>query len=431
MKLILLQLNEINFDIVKKYINQGYTLSNFKKILRKNFITTSSEDIYENLEPWIQWVSVHTGLPYNDHKVFRLGDIVNHQHTQIFEKIEQAGFKVGAISPMNAKNNLKSPEYFIPDPWTQTPSDKSYVSKILSEAIAQAVNDNADSKLTISSIFKLLIVFILVIPLKSKISLALFSLTTFFKPWRKSLVLDKYLFEIHQSYFKKKNVNFSSLFLNAGAHIQHHYFFNSHVISDNKLTNPTWYIKPDKDPIYDMLLIYDSIIGKIIFQKDTEVMIATGLSQKPYNRNKFYYRLKNHSNFLKKMKIKFKNIYPRMTRDFLITFHSENELQKACEKIKGIKVNNTDFLFEEIEIRNLEIFVTLTYPFEILQNTKCKLNSYTIDLYNEVVFVAIKNGMHQSKGYVYLSDGIKKSLPIEGGHVSNLNSTILNYFNIN
>ena len=41
MKLILLQLNEINFDIVKKYINQGYKLSNFKKILRKNFITTS------------------------------------------------------------------------------------------------------------------------------------------------------------------------------------------------------------------------------------------------------------------------------------------------------------------------------------------------------------------------------------------------------
>ena len=38
------------------------------------------------------------------------------QMTQIFEKIENCGLKVGAVSPMNSRNNCKKPQYFIPDP---------------------------------------------------------------------------------------------------------------------------------------------------------------------------------------------------------------------------------------------------------------------------------------------------------------------------
>ena len=72
MKLILLELNEINFDFVKEYIASGEKLLGFKKLLDGNFIHTISEEKYEHLEPWIQWVSVHTGKKYTDHKIFRL-----------------------------------------------------------------------------------------------------------------------------------------------------------------------------------------------------------------------------------------------------------------------------------------------------------------------------------------------------------------------
>ena len=36
--------------------------------------------------------------------------------------MEERGFKVGIISAMNIFNNLKKPDYFIPDPWTETKS---------------------------------------------------------------------------------------------------------------------------------------------------------------------------------------------------------------------------------------------------------------------------------------------------------------------
>ena len=81
-KLIFIELNEINFDLVKIYA-QKYNLKNFKYLIKKLKIT-SSEDEYELLEPWIQWYSIRTGMKAKDHKVFRLGDSINSEIPQIF-----------------------------------------------------------------------------------------------------------------------------------------------------------------------------------------------------------------------------------------------------------------------------------------------------------------------------------------------------------
>ena len=53
--LIFIELNEINFDVAKKYIQQRIlNLPNFKRLLEGHFIRTSSERQYHLLEPWIQ-----------------------------------------------------------------------------------------------------------------------------------------------------------------------------------------------------------------------------------------------------------------------------------------------------------------------------------------------------------------------------------------
>ena len=48
--------------------------------------------------------------------------------------------------PMNTKNNLKNPAYFIPDPWTKTKSDNSFLSKIITSSVSDIVNENANQK---------------------------------------------------------------------------------------------------------------------------------------------------------------------------------------------------------------------------------------------------------------------------------------------
>ena len=91
-KLILLSFNELNFNFIRYYLkNKKY--KNFSKIIDK-ISQTKSEEQYELLEPWIQWVSIYTGKKAYQHKIFRLGDIVKFKEETIFDQIDK---KIKAI----------------------------------------------------------------------------------------------------------------------------------------------------------------------------------------------------------------------------------------------------------------------------------------------------------------------------------------------
>ena len=164
-KTILLGLNELNFDYVKFYIDQGL-LPNFKKIFEiQPAIETVSENEYKLLEPWVQWVTIHSGKSYKEHNIFRLGDIVNNPElSQIFEELEAEGLSVGAVSPFNAENRLNNPSFFVPDPWTKTNPSGNWIVKALYQAVHQSVNDNAKSKLNFKSIISLRFRIVIVCP---------------------------------------------------------------------------------------------------------------------------------------------------------------------------------------------------------------------------------------------------------------------------
>jgi hypothetical protein len=431
MKLILLELNEINFDAVNHYVDlYPGTLMGFEKLKALPSITTKAESQYEELEPWIQWPSLHTGCTYPEHKIFRLGDFVKSTNVQFFEAVESSGFTVGAISPMNASNKLQKPAYFIPDPWTKTPSDGSFLSKAITSAIVQAVNDNSKSKLTVKTIVNLVIAFIALVNPVRYFSMVRYALTSFGKPWRKALFLDMLLFEIHKTLFSQKKPNFSTLFLNAGAHIQHHYFYNSSYVVSPDLTNPDWYVGKNEDPFLEMLKIYDDMLLNLLNNKNSEILIATGLSQAPFKTAQFMYRLRDHSSFLTDMGVKFDQLSPRMTRDFLVSFASEAEALDAEKVLSSILVDNEIKLFGEIDNRGKDIFVVLTYPYEITDDTTVALSGMNVKLRDLVVFVCIKNGEHQSKGFAFFSEGLSKFAPVNGSHVSKLHGTVLEFFGI-
>lgn len=432
-RLILLELNEINFDIVEKYLAEDSArFPALKKLLTGARIRTSCEKQYEELEPWIQWVSVHTNKTYKEHGVFRLGDIVGSGVPQIFEQLEQAGYKVGAISAMNAENRLKNPAYFIPDPWTQTPADSSWWSRSLGQAVSQTVNDNTQARITLKSasqVFLGLLRFARVVHYKKYLSLILASRQ---KPWLKSLVLDLLLHDVHWSMFNAEKPNFSTLFLNAGAHIQHHYFFNAEPVrKDSKNKNPSWYVEENQDPLAEVLGLYDMIVGEYFSRADTDVILATGLAQKPYERVKFYYRLNAHADFLRGLGIEFSAVFPRMTRDFLINFDNESHALSALHLLASIRVSDGDApLFGEIDNRGKSLFVTLTYPLEITKSTYYRVGDSNLPLMPEVGFVAIKNGMHQEEGFAFFTPGVAPYAPDDKSHVEKLGTTIKDYFGL-
>ena len=62
--LILLEFNELCPPLLTRWMAEG-RLPNFKRFHDASavFITEADERAAPNLEPWIQWYSVHTGLP--------------------------------------------------------------------------------------------------------------------------------------------------------------------------------------------------------------------------------------------------------------------------------------------------------------------------------------------------------------------------------
>lgn len=406
-QVILLEMNEIALPYVERYVSGGL-LPNFQRMLDKfGYVRTESESEYEHLEPWIQWVTVHSGLSYGEHRLFRLGDVAGADVRQIYEILEEKGLRVGAISPMNAVNRLREAAFFVPDPWTGGAVSGPANLKKLYDAIAQAVNDNAQSRITPGSLLSLLIGFLRYFRLPNLLHYLRYGLSSRSRPWTKALFLDCFLADVFMKLWERTRPDFSSLFLNGAAHVQHHYFFNSSAYSGGQ-HNPSWYVRPGVDPILEVYQLYDRILGAVIrMAPDARVIMATGLSQDPYERPVFYYRLRQHEAFLRKIGIEFVRVLPRMSRDFLIECRDSTQA-RAAEKVLRSGTLDGAPLFD-VDNRGSSLFVTLSYPHQVETRAAAMFSTAKVqDFGLDVAFVAMKNGEHNGIGY-FIDTGSKKS----------------------
>ena len=119
-----------------------------------------------------------------------------------------------------------------------------------------------------------------------------------------------------------------------------------------------------------------------------------------------------------------------MSRDFEIIFETKKDLfisKNILEKIYLKKDNKK--IFGQIEEREKSLFVSLTYPNEIKEKDSIILDSKSeINFFNEVSFVAIKNGKHDSKGYAFSSPNSNLETPKDPIHVSKIFNMISNVF---
>ena len=115
-----------------------------------------------------------------------------------------------------------------------------------------------------------------------------------------------------------------------------------------------------------------------------------------------------------------------MTRDFHISFDSDDEALKCKKVLESLEVDELK-LFGEVEKRK-NLCVSLTYPKEISKKSFFKIKGKKIFLKQHVVFVALKNGMHQSKGFAFFSKGFSSFALKDGVHVKNFFHAINNFF---
>jgi hypothetical protein len=423
--MFLIKFNEANFDLIKKYIKKYPHLKAFNHIV-SNFheVNTMAEQKYENLEPWIQWTSFQTGLCYEEHKVFHLGESSTLINKGLFHDLAKT-HKVGIFGLMNHPP-IENAKYYIPDPWATYQSDPSLGSKSTQKVLKMLVNSNAMLK----SPFKILkdfLIFFFSIRSSKKYKILFLSIKAFAKKDRALLAsyFDGLFLLFGITKHKSKKLDFSGLFMNGFAHVQHHYMLSSEFYPTS---NPAWYVKKGTDPILKSLQVYDEIFQEVIKSK-VQFSVITALTQEPYKNPLIYWRFIDHHRLLKFfLDIDFECV-PRMTRDFHLIFNSVKDAQRAQDILKIIKIKNDKVFtdaFGHFDLNDKELFLSFIYSSEN-QDVQMTLNNTTVDLKNEIVFVAIKNGGHDARGWAYIPNNISVNDIQDPIKIWNLGKFFYNY----
>jgi hypothetical protein len=398
-RVILLEMNEVSLPFLEQYVAQG-RLPAFRAMLEEHgYVMTESESAYEHLEPWIQWVTLHSGLTFGQHGIFRLGDAIHSDIRQVFEILEERGLRVGAVSPMNAANRLRNAAFFVPDPWTEGAVSGSGNLRRLYAAIAQAVSDNARARITPKSALWLLAGFFGHARVENAPRYFQYVARVRSRPWTRALFLDCLLSDVFIKLWLETKPDFASLFLNGAAHIQHHYFFSSSAYSGSQ-QNPEWYVGRGNDPVLEAYELYDAILGSVQqTAPDARILVATGLSQEPCDSPVYYYRLTDHDAFLRKIGVEYDRVLARMSRDFLVECRDAAQAKRAEQVLRSGTLENVPLF--EVDNRGDSLFVTLSYPYRIEGRARASFSTTEVQAFGrDLAFVAMKNGRHNGTGYL-------------------------------
>src|SRR2546427_11307683 len=98
-----LEFNELTPRLMFRFMEEGH-LPNFQRLFRESHaFTTDAEEEGMNLNPWIQWVTVHSGVGFSEHGIFLLGEGANLRTPWLGNVISDAGQRVWLCGSMNVR----------------------------------------------------------------------------------------------------------------------------------------------------------------------------------------------------------------------------------------------------------------------------------------------------------------------------------------
>ena len=445
-RVILIEFNELCPQLLDTWMTAGL-LPNFKRFYDRSeiFITQADESDPVNLEPWIQWYSIHTGLPYQQHQVFHLTDGPRAGHPDIWSILHENGKRVWNCAGMNARGFSYSGSAFLSDPWCTTERAHPPELETFQRFVAHHVQEHAspDSALGLGDNARFAAFMAthgLRLPTASAFARQLSSevATSGSSKWKRVTLLDKLQFDVFRHYFRRLQPDFASFFVNSTAHLQHAYW--RHMQPEMFTVLPS---SEELNKYRDAILFgyqeMDWLIGEFLTlaEPDVQLIFATALSQQPYTKYEGigghnFYRPRSISDLLAKLEITPDQVLPVMTHQFLLHFSSEAEAAVAKERLSRLLLDQVPvFGFDESEPGTLYFgnhIHTLVPPdktVEIADNSGRSIGYY--DLFHRIE--DMKSGRHHPDGCLWVGPG-KHQRHTEKVSILDILPTILDLFDL-
>ncbi|MGH8605022.1 MAG: hypothetical protein ACREXR_20220, partial [Gammaproteobacteria bacterium] len=251
------------------------------------------------------------------------------------------------------------------------------------------------------------------------------------KKWYRAVVCDRLLADAFLTQWRRRQPDFATLFLNGGAHLQHHYLFSSKAYQGPN-QNPEWHAPKGNDPLLDILNVYDQILGDLVQAVGVNrLMIATGLHQDPHERTTYYYRLDDQATFLDRIGIQYVETYRLMTEDFVVVFPDSNAALIAERQLaqvqtierddifyretadRAVRTLNTSSEIFHIENRGSDLYLQLKPTCrEFPTGVAVRSGETVVENFDRLIsFAQYKNTHHEGTGYYTDNELDKNALP--------------------
>jgi hypothetical protein len=285
-RLILIEFNELCPTLLRRFMDRGL-LPNFRALHDASVVCTSDAgEEPPNLEPWIQWPTVHSGLPYAEHGVFHLGDGRRLGVKCLAEVLSDAGVPVGVFGSMNT-NYGRLHGYVVPDPWDRAGTPHPEWLRPFYRTVARQVQESSRAD---AGSWRDLAAFGWFLATHGLTPGAAAAVVTQLVRerldpglrWRRPMLLDHLQYDVFRLLNRRLGVRFATFFCNSTAHFQHYHWRNMEP-ERFPVPVPAGDHGSLRDAIPDGYRAMDRLVGRFLRDyPDAVLVLCTALSQQPW-----------------------------------------------------------------------------------------------------------------------------------------------------
>jgi hypothetical protein len=283
-RLLLLEFNELCPGLIETFMGEGY-LPNFKRLRERSraFITHTTEAV---LEPWIQWVTVHTGVPLDQHGIADLDEAGKLQHEAFWDRLKSDN--VLLMCPMNVRFNRTDRSIFMPDPWAASQAPSPEIEPFY-RFVRSTVNTHARSRGMEKKVALDVLRYLAKHGMSASTLLALMRQLVQERigsqdvKWRRATMLDRLSWDVFAHFWRSdRRPRIGVFFSNATAHYQHKYW-RHHQPEVFSFKPAAEELRNFSKAIRYGYQAHDDLLGKALDMAgdDTAVVLCTALSQQP------------------------------------------------------------------------------------------------------------------------------------------------------
>jgi hypothetical protein len=346
-RLILIEFNELCPALLQRFMRHG-EIPNFRRFYDSSTVyTTDAAEEQENLEPWIQWPTVHSGMSFSEHGVFHLGDGRRLRQKCLAELLSDAGIPVGVCGSMNL-NYSKLRGYVIPDPWDKQGAAHPDWLQPFYRTVARQVQESSQGGGLSRKDMMAFAWFLARHGLTAGTAFAILRQLSAERRdpglrWRRACLLDRMQYDVFRHLNKRFDVRFATFFCNSTAHFQHYYWRNMQP-EQFEVPPPSSDHPSLKDAIPFGYRAMDRLLGRFIADySDALLILCTALSQQTWSdTTKCTFRPRQFETFLEfaRVRVDGTSIKPVMAEQFHVECFSPEEAEQTESRFRDLFVED-------------------------------------------------------------------------------------------